>query len=196
MERKYSNRDDELNLLSAFVQGDPEAAKIFFKKYGGIIKHAVGKADIKGNVIDREDLFQDLITYILNDDMKIVRDFRGKCKFSTYLYTICRRYAIKKVSRESKIHSGDEALPSQSELPITLIEQTEIWDEDQKKALHKAIEKLDEDSQIFIRMMFYDIRSTSEIMIFFGWNSPNTVYSKKNKIIAKLRKMTRKILEK
>ncbi len=146
--------------------------------------------------MNREDLFQDVITYILNDDMKIVRYFRGKCKFSTYLYTICRRYAIKKVSRESKIHSGDEALPSQSELPIALIEQTEIWEEDQKKSLHKAIEKLDEDSQIFIRMMFYDIRSTSEIMIFFGWNSPNTVYSKKNKIIARLRKLTRKMLEK
>jgi len=192
MQKNCSNIDGEWNLRSAFLGGDPKAARVFFDKYGGIIKYAVGKVDLKSNVIGAEDLFQDTITYILKDDMKVVRDFKGNCKFSTYLYTICRRYAIKKARKESHMFSKEASLPEN--LPAPLIEQIDIRDEDQKGALLQAIGQLDENSQIFIRMMFYDHRPTSEIMSFFGWNSPNSVYSKKNKIIIKLRKIIRKIL--
>jgi RNA polymerase sigma factor (sigma-70 family) len=127
--------------------------------------------------------------------MKIIRDFKGHCKFSTYLYLVCRRYAIKKTRKESHMLPGEGSSPLHEELPAPLIEETGVWDEDQKKALREAIEKLDENSQIFIRMMFFDNRSTPEIKVFFGWNSPNSVYGKKNKIITKLRKIIGKILK-
>jgi len=195
MGRNCSNKDEEQKIISGFLSGDPKAARMFFEKYGGIIRHAVGKADIKGNMMDREDLFQDAITYILKDNMKIVRDFKGQCMFSTYLYLICRRYAIKKTRKEGLRLPGEGASHLIEGLPAPLIDETEVWDEDQKMALGEAIEKLDENSQIFIRMMFFDSRSTAEIMDFFGWNSPNSVYGKKNKIITKLRKIIGKILK-
>lgn len=196
MRQNCSNKDDERKVISGLLSGDPKGARIFFEKYGGIIKHAVGKADIKNNIMEREDLFQDAITYILKNNMKVIRDFKGNCKFSSYLYLICRRYAIKKTNKESRMLSGEGASSLPEELPAPLIDETEVWDEDQKKALSVAIEKLDENSRIFIRMMFFDNRSTNEIMDFFGWNSPNSVYGKKNKIITKLRKIIGKILKK
>lgn len=196
MQQEASNKDREWNLLQNFLAGEPQAARMFFEKYGGIIKYAVGKVGIKTPVMDREDLFQEMIAYILNDKMKVVRDFKGKCKFSTYLYTVCQRYGIKRAGKENDLFRREEYSPSEVEIPAELAEQTEVWDEYQKEALLQAIEQLDEDSLLFIRMMFYDSRSTPEIMIIFGWTSPNSVYSKKNKIIRKLRKIIRKIFVK
>ena len=193
MGKNYSNKDADGNFLPAFLCGDPKAVKNFFEKYGGIIKYAVGKVDIKTTVIDKEDLFQDMISYILKNNMKVIRDFKGNCMFSTYLYIICRRYAIKK-AKKARYPLVEELVSLPEELPAPLIEETEVWDEDQKEALLQAIEQLDENSQIFIRMMFYDNRPTSEIMNCFGWNTPNSVYSRKNKTIVKLKKIVKKYL--
>jgi len=189
MPQNRSKSDDEQRLLSAFLSGNLKAIRVFFKRYGGIIKHAVGKINIKGNLIEREDLFHEAVIYILKNDMKIVREFKGKCKFSTYLYTVCRRFAIKMAKKEHRMLLKKETSLSPEELPAVFVEQFEVYDENQKKALLQAIEELDVNSQIFINMMFYDNRTTSEIMNFFDWSSPNSVYGKKNKIITKLRKI-------
>lgn len=188
MRSNGSNSDDERNLLLAFLRGDPDAARSFFERYGGIIRYAVNKVDITTPVIGREDLFQDTICYLLENDKKVIRDFKGKCKFSTYLYIICRRYAMRKARKYNNPPvEGEYALPE--ELPAPLIEETEAWDEEQKRALLYAIKQLDEDSQLFVRLMFYDNKSALEIMKIFGWSSLNSVYSKKNKIINKLREI-------
>jgi hypothetical protein len=43
--------------------------------------------------------------------------------------------------------------------------------------------------------MFYDRRSTSEIMAIFNYTSPNSVYSKKNKVITELKEIIEKIMK-
>jgi len=184
---------EEWNLLSAFINGDRIAAREFFEKYGGIIKYAVGKVDTEGMVIDKEDLFQEAIIHILRDDKKIIRDFEGKSKFSTYLYIICWRYAKKMAKKNNNMCGKETSLPE--EIPAPLMEETEVWDADQKKALLEGVEQLNEDKQLFIRLMFYDSRSTSEIMAVFDYTSPNSVYSKRNKIITELKKITKKIMK-
>jgi DNA invertase Pin-like site-specific DNA recombinase len=40
--------------------------------------------------------------------------------------------------------------------------------------------------------MFFDGRSTEEIMRLYNWNN-STVYSQKNKLLARLKKLVRKI---
>lgn len=193
--------DDELKEISNLLLDDPEKGnRLFFERYGGTIKKAVSKAYFKyskKNVMDMEDLLQDTLCYILKKMKKIIDDFKGKgnCKFMTYLFVICLRYAIREVQDEwsHKFPLGEK---DPNEIPDFLCIETEVSNEEQIKALEQAIEQLNEDEKIFIKMMFYDNRSTSVIMIFFGWKSPNTVYSKKHKIIAKLKKIIRKILKK
>lgn len=185
----------EKDLLLAFVSGDQEATEKFFIEYGGIVKYAVGKLVVKGNVLDKDDLFLETISYILDNKEKIVRSFKYKCKFSTYLYLICRRYAVKKLREEDNIPRSDIFSPSVEELPDSIIEEEKTWDEDTKKILPQVIEQLDENSQLFIKMHYFEKKSINDIMHIFGWNSPNSVYSKKNRIINKLRKNMRKLLK-
>ena len=53
--------------------------------------------------------------------------------------------------------------------------------------------KLKGKDRIFAQMAFLDQRSTDEIMEFFHWSS-STVYSQKNKIINKLKKLVNKMV--
>ncbi len=185
----------ESGLLTAFIEGDRRASRAFLQKYGGIIKYVVGKIVPKGYVVDTEDLFNEVIAYIFANKKRIILDFKQKCKFSTYLYIISRRYALKKVKQETKIPNAHVSSPQVENLPAKLMEETEEWDEEVKKALPLAIKQLDKNGQLFIKMYYVDNRSMSDIMRMFNWESTNSVYSKKSRILYKLRKNMKKILK-
>jgi DNA-binding CsgD family transcriptional regulator len=44
-------------------------------------------------------------------------------------------------------------------------------------------------------MLMIEGQSTIQVMQFFGWNSENTVYARKNKVLAKLKSLSRKALQ-
>lgn len=194
MIEKSSNKNEEKKLIEDFLSGDRKAAHHFFEKYGGIIKHAVLSVGIKSSAFDYDDLFNETVAYILKDNKKAVRAFKGEgnCKLSTYLYTISRRFAIGIAVKENKYAKNMCDIPSE-ELPEALCEEAEIFEEHHRDALRDAISECNKDTQLFIKMMFFHNRPTSEIMESFGWTS-NTVYSQKNKVVNKLRKKVRKIL--
>ena len=194
MGENHSNRSKERELISNFLSGGALGARTFFEEYGGIIKHVALSIGLKSNAADADDLFMDAVEYLLKDDKKAVRYFKGKSRFSTYLYVICRRFVISKAVKESRatkrmINVEPDLLPSQ------FFEESEVWDDEKREALNAAIKTLKKDSQLFIRMMFYDKRPTAEIMKVFELNSENSVYSRKNKLITKIKKVAGKILK-
>lgn len=193
MEDTFSHIDEKIQekeLLSGILSGKRDGARCFLEAYGGIIKKAVLSVGIRSNAVETEDLFMGAVENLLRNDMKAVRSFNGKCKFSTFLFAICRRHAIS-TARHEHLRKNE---PFTECTPIDIFDDIESIDETQRAALLEAINRCDIDTQLFIRMMFFDQRSTTEIMRFFGWNSENTVYSKKNKTIEKLRKSMKKIL--
>jgi RNA polymerase sigma factor (sigma-70 family) len=158
-----------------------------------MIKHAVNSIDIRNQVQTKDDLFMDAVAHILKYDMRVLRLYRGKSKFSTYLYTVCRRHVMAQATRENALSS------KMSEMPLESIagEMPDVMNESDGRAilaLRYAISVCDENTQLFIKAMFYDKRPCNEIMRLFGWNSENSVYSKKNKTIAKLKKQMRRNL--
>jgi len=188
------NNDDEQSLLAKFLAGDTEAINEFFRRYGGIIMCVVGKINTKGPVIDPQDLFNEIVVFILENKQKIISDFKFKCKFSSYFFLISRRYALKKVKEENRQPGSKDTVKSE-ELPASLLEEAVVWDDDVKKVLPIALEYLSENEKIFITMYYYHGRTVTEIMRMFKWSSPNSVYSKKNRIIKKLQKHIKKILK-
>ena len=179
-----------------FVQDDIHATNIFFEEYGGIMRYIANKLDPQGNVIDKDDLFYEIVRYILENKMDIILKFKQKCKFSTYLYSICKRYGYKKLRQENRMPGADGGSPPVENLPAMLFDEIEVWDDEMKSALSLAIKQLDQNSRVFIRMHFYDNKTVEDLMHMFGWKSNNCVYSKKNRIINKLRMNMRKVLKK
>jgi RNA polymerase sigma factor (sigma-70 family) len=181
---KDSNNDKkrEKAILKGFLSGKQQWIRVFFEEYGGFIKKAVDSVGIKDRSLTKSDLFNDAVEYLLKDNMKVVRLFKGRCKLSTYIYTICLRYAIKIAEPSMPYSAGPD--PDTLHAPELLGEE---FDEKEKMLCCKIIHLCKPKEQIFIRMMFYEECSTTEIMDFFGWKSENTVYSQKNKIITKLK---------
>ena len=173
---------------------DRETAKCFFGEYAGIIRYAVRSIGIRNNVQTEDDLFMDAVAFILKDDMRVLRLFKGRSKFSTYLYTVSRRYAMSRAAKENmqaekRVDIALDTFESQ------LMESFPDVTEEESSLLKKAVAECDSDTQLFIRMLFFDKKSTQEIMRVFGWNSENSVYSKKNKTIEKLKKIFRKNIQ-
>jgi RNA polymerase sigma factor (sigma-70 family) len=181
----HNDKKREKEILKGFLSGREPAIRLFFEEYGGIIKKAVDSVGIKDRSLTKNDLFMAAVENLLRDNKKTIRLFKGKCKLSTYIYTICLRYTIELAERG--IPPGPD--PDTLHAPESFIEEV---GEVEKKIFDKAILHCNPKERIFIKMMFYDECSTMEILDFFGWKSENTVYSQKNKIINKLKKITRR----
>jgi RNA polymerase sigma factor (sigma-70 family) len=181
------DEESEREILEGFLSGSERGVRTFLEEYSGFILKAISSVRIKDNSLTSDDLFGNCIELLLRDNMRGVRLFKKKSRFSTYLFTICRRYAIKIVNRSSlPLPPAPDTLESPSAL-------AEEFSEKEILLLERARLLCKPNEQIFITMMFYDERSTREIMEFFGWNSENTVYSQKNKIITKLKKIIKRL---
>jgi RNA polymerase sigma factor (sigma-70 family) len=180
----HSDKQREKEILEGFLSGRDHEVRLFFEEYGGIIKKAVESVGIKDRSLTKHDLFMAAVENLLRDNMKTIRSFKGKCKLSTYIYTVCLRYAIDLAQRG--IPPGPD--PDTLHAPETLIDEI---GENERRVFDKAMLRCNPKERVFIKMMFYDERSTQEILEFFGWKSENTVYATKNKIIHKLKKITR-----
>lgn len=179
-EDSKNEKEREKELLKGFLSGMEPMVRIFFHEYGGIIQKAVSSVGIKDRSITNNDLFMAAVENLLEDDKKSLRLFKGKCKLSTYIYTISRRCAIERA--QQRILPGPD--PDTLYAPDTLVNQFGVKE---SKMFRDALQKCKPWEQIFIQMMFYDECSTMEILEFFGWKSESTVYSQKNKIIRKLK---------
>jgi RNA polymerase sigma factor (sigma-70 family) len=207
------SNSDEGFPLDLFLSGDREAGRIFFEKYGGLIRNAVLKVRIKSDVITHEDVFQGAVAHLFDKDKKVLRMYKGASRLSSYIYQVSYNYALTTVERENNLtgrfdktpiddldSTGQEKwlLNSADETPadklVAGIFGEKSIDEKKKAALQKALKMFSEKDQKFIDMLYKEKRSTEEIMIFFGLNSPNSVYSKKNKLLVKLEKLMKGFL--
>jgi hypothetical protein len=151
------------------------------------------RSRLKSDAITDEDMFIGAIEHVLDEDKKVVRMFKGRCSLTSYLYTVCRRYALNVVQRENKSTAlFDDRTPD--DFRDCIGEDCEHYSETEKQVVREVLLGLDIDTQIFIKMIFFDKRPVEEVMIFFGWNSLNTVYAKKNKVIHKIKKSVAKLL--
>lgn len=185
-ENSHGEKDREKDIIKGFLSENEPMVRLFFQEYGGIIQKAVASVGIKDRSLTINDLFMAAVENLLRDNKKSIRTFKGKCKLSTYIYTISRRCAIEIAER--RLPTGPD--PDTIHFPQVLENE---FGKKEWQVFNKALSKCKPQEQIFIKMMFYDECSTIELLDFFGWKSENTVYSQKNKIINKLKNFTRRL---
>jgi RNA polymerase sigma factor (sigma-70 family) len=189
--------DEEKRKVDLLCLGDRQSGKVFLEQYGGLIRSIVLSMDIHSSVMDHDDLFMEVLAHIFKDQCKVLRTFEWKSKLSTYLYLIARRYVLDITARENRISSKMCAQTNTDDLAAECEMQGEELncDEAHRAAFHEALEALDSKDALFIRMLVIEKKTTEEVKKIFGWNSENTVYARKNKVIAKLRSLSRKALQ-
>lgn len=130
---------------------------------------------------DREDLFQDIVIQL----WKAYPNFKGKSKFSTWLYRVAINTAITGLRRKKDFIISFEPLA----LPVNISEEKLNDEEEQLQKLYEAINKLNEVEKAII-MLYIEDKSYEEMEDILGIGQGN-LRVKMNRIKNKLRELTK-----
>lgn len=95
--------DPDRRVLDLCLAQDPGGWREFVDRFTGLIVHVVQHtAQCRSIVLssdDLDDLCSEVFLAILDNNMSVLRQFRGEAQLSTYLAVIARRTAVKELTR-------------------------------------------------------------------------------------------------
>lgn len=138
--------DIDKDLLKRCLSRQPGSWNDFVDRYLSLIYHVIHHtAHLRSAKLapeDVEDIAAEVLVQIVNDDYKVLREFRGASSLATYLTVIARRSCVHELTRRQtvreSIKKGETRL--HQELP------------DDTEAATKALEKL-EDVEALLRRL-------------------------------------------
>lgn len=157
-----------------FLDGEDSAFDEIMDRYHDSLILFVNK--LVGNYSIAEELAADTFIELLVHKKR----FLGKCDFKTYLYSIGRHKAIDYIRREAR----KKTVPTDEILELSddqRIEEHFIEDES-KRILHQAIEKLSEDYRAAVYLIFFEDLSYEDAARILGKNKKqidNLIYRAK-----------------
>jgi RNA polymerase sigma-70 factor (ECF subfamily) len=93
--------DFDRNLLDRCLCRKPRAWEDFVDRYMGLVVHVINHtAQCRSTNLssaDREDLAADVFLAIVENDMAVLRHFRGKSSLAWYLAVVARRVVVRKL---------------------------------------------------------------------------------------------------
>jgi RNA polymerase sigma-70 factor (ECF subfamily) len=100
------------NLLDRCLNRKPRAWEDFVDRFMGLVVHVINHTaqcrSINLSAADREDLAGEVFLAIVDNDLAVLRHFRGKSSLATYLTVIARRVVVRKlVEGHSSMPLGD-----------------------------------------------------------------------------------------
>jgi len=176
------------SLLGACLIGKKSAWDGLVQQYSGLVYYTIKKTlslyhvEPSSDIV--EDLFQNFFLSLIRDDFSKLRQFRAErgTNLASWLRVIVSRQTIdflrrRKVSISSatEIHSPNHADPSAS-----LVHQEE------ERLLSQTLEALAPSDRLFVELYFYQSLPPEEIAKILRV-STSAVYTKKSRILAKLR---------
>jgi RNA polymerase sigma factor (sigma-70 family) len=182
--------EKEISLVNkvAEITCSRDIQKEFVVKYADIVYKAVGITFRRYRHIsspDIEDVFQEVFKTLFSNNRKALKAYDPqKSRFTTYLVTIARNKAMKHLEKYGDV---------MNELPDTLeceeISQDNFLIQQEQKELLKALlNDLTVKEKLFYQLYFEQALPEDDIGRILGVDT-GTVYSKKAKIIEKLKKM-------
>ena len=130
---------------------------------------------------ERQDLFQEVVIQL----WKAFPDFKGRSKFSTWLYRVALNTAITGLRKQKNFIDTYEP----ATLPQRIDENTSIEDEERLSQLYKSIEKLNKVEKAIV-MLYMEEKSYDEMEDILGITQGN-LRVKMSRIKEKLRQLAK-----
>ncbi|HEX3599328.1 MAG TPA: sigma-70 family RNA polymerase sigma factor [Lacipirellulaceae bacterium] len=108
------------SLLDRCLSRKPRAWEDFVDRFMGLVVHVINHTaqcrSTNLSAADREDLSAEVFLTIVDNDMAVLRHFRGKSSLATYLTVVARRVVVRKlVEGHSSVPLGDMVAHAESD---------------------------------------------------------------------------------
>jgi RNA polymerase sigma factor (sigma-70 family) len=190
--------DDKL--INKCIEGDREAFRELTSQYTKLVMSTIynvfNRYSIQYMVEDAEDLHNSLFLSLMDNDFRKLKQFKGEARFSTYIRVVTVRFVIDFLRKEKK-HFSVDSIDSEKAIPA-LVAESPAHDEvlemtEREEEVKKVIDSLSPNDQLLIKLVYYKELSPKEVSQIMGI-SIVTFYSKKSRILVKLRKKCKKSL--
>lgn len=153
------------SLLQRCLNHQPNSWDKFVDRYLGLVVHVVNHTaqarSLEVSAQDKEDLCSEVFLALLDDNLSILRAFRGECSLATYLTVVARRIVVRQLTKQQGQTPLRQAVNSLDEYPrATDSEESRIQNRDE---VHRLLEGLDDRDAEVIRMYHLEGRSYQEI---------------------------------
>lgn len=111
------------SLLDRCLSGKPGAWREFVDRFMGLVVHVVNHTaqcrSLNLSAADREDHAAEVFLAIVENDLAVLRHFRGQCALATYLTVVARRVVVRKMAESrSSVPLGEMIAEAEAdELP-------------------------------------------------------------------------------
>jgi RNA polymerase sigma-70 factor (ECF subfamily) len=181
---------NESELLKGCVSGKKESWTLFVKQYNKLLYHTIYKTlRVNGRPTDPDDindLFQEVFTSFCENNCKKLRayDPQKGVKLSSWLRMITVRMTIDHL-RKSKPVASLDALSVE---PSQAGGQEGLLDEEAMELLREVIEQLSTKDKLLIELFYMKELPPEEIAQILKI-SPGALYTRKNRVLEKMRKI-------
>lgn len=193
---------DESKLLKGCLSQDKKSWDIFVKRYNRLISHAIVQtlnryaSTPENHIVD--DLFHTVFLSLIEDSCKKLRQFRWKCKLSSWLHIIAVRVTIDYLRKQlehpslngetTEEKSLKETMTNGNPLPGELIELKE-----EKRIFEQIKNALTSRERLFVELYYSRELSPTEIAKILN-TTENNIYQLKSTVREKMKKMVEKLL--
>lgn len=150
-------KDPDLKLVKGVIEGDESSFEELVKKYQHSVMNTIYR--YIGDYNEAEDIAQDVFIKV----WRKIKNFKGKSKFSTWLYRIvvnqCLDYRRKK---KEEVLSLDKSL-DEGKVPESLTVELDFEQKRKIDILKKAIEEIPDNQRIALILSKYETKSYQEI---------------------------------
>lgn len=148
------------NLLDNCLKNEPGSWEQFIDRFAGlligVVSHVANSREIRTTIMDREDIVAKVFTDIVDDDFRVLRNFRGTSSLYTYLTIVSRRIAVRqliKLDRKQRKERVSAKTEVEFEAPIDI----------ESDDFEEMLATLDEKSANLVRMRYVQELPYSEI---------------------------------
>jgi RNA polymerase sigma-70 factor (ECF subfamily) len=174
------------NLLDRCLHRKPRGWEDFVDRFMGLVVHVINHTaqcrSTNLSAADREDLAAEVFLAIIDNDMAVLRHFRGKSSLATYLTVVARRVVVRKlVEGKSAVPLGDMVARAEAEDHDT---EQRISDQEE---VGRLLDGLQGSEAAVVRMYHLEGKSYQEISSSVGMPE-NSVGPMLSRARAKLRR--------
>jgi RNA polymerase sigma factor (sigma-70 family) len=173
----------ESSLLEGLAQNDRQAIETIYSRHFGTIQSLI--INNNGSSHDARDIFQEAMI-VLYEKSK-TPGFEMNCQIKTYLYSVCRRLWLKRLSQTNRyipeIKGLEEVIPVEDEI------EAQEQRNDEFMMMEKALGGLGEPCKSLLEAFYLQKKNMGEIATGFGYTNPENAKNQKYKCLMRLRKL-------